>query len=332
MPLAYGELEGGAAQFASGGAAAGAASTGLMASMGPIGIGLGLASLVMGAKKNKIQAPPPRSYIGEMQGAVRAQNQLAPELAASDLNMSRLYQGLQRDTMMGQMGVMEDLYNAYTPVGQRLAGQNLDAFAPMYGAAAQYGTQAMRQGVGSAGMGLLDTMNMQAQQGLDYGRDLSPQEMTYAQQSARSAMGARGLNMSGMGIANEILNTYKVRNDREARARQFAQSTYGLNQGLASLGGQLYGQSMNNLVAPLTAQGLLGQSSTYQQLQGPQFAQPESQYNANIMGSNQNVGLQTNMANAQTRAGITSGLMSMVGSLGGGYMQGRGQAGLPLFG
>lgn len=228
---------------------------------------------------------------------------------------------------MGQLGVMQDLYGYYMPAAAELGARNLDAYAPMYGAAAQYASGAMRQGIGAGGVNLLDTMTGQAQAGLDAGQSMTPADLAYAQQSARAASAARGLNTSGMGIANEILNTYRMRTAREDRARQYAQSVYGLNQGVATLGQQLYGQPITALVSAMSPATLIGQAQGFQSSQGPQFMQPESQYMANVMGGNANTSMQTSMANAQISAGRQAGMMSMLGSIGGGIMGGIGQAG-----
>lgn len=313
-------------------AAAGGGATALGASsfLGPIGIGLSLAGMFLG--KKKVQAPPPRSYLGEMRGAVGAQRGILPDIVSGESEASQAYQQLQQQTFMGQLGVMQNLYGAYAPASAQIASQNLGQFAPMYGYAAGYATDAMRQGIGAGGMGLLDTMTSQAQRDLSAGGELTPEQLAYAQQSARMASTARGLTSSNLGIANEILNTYKVRMAREDRARQYAQNVYGLQQNLASTGAQLYGQPIMSLASSVSPTSLLGQSLQYQSAQGPQFMQPESQYMANLKGSNQNAALQTNLANAQIRAGIGSGLMSLGGSIFGGYAQGRGQAGLSMFG
>lgn len=315
------------ATTAGGGAAA---LGGLGAALGPIGLGLSLAGMFMG--KKKVNAPPPRSYLGEMRGAVGAQRDVLPDVVSGDYDASMAYQNLQRQTLMGQLGIMGDLYGAYTPAAAGISGMNLDAFAPIYGRAAGYSADALRQGIGAGGMGLLDMMTAQAGEGLAAGGDLTPGELNFAQQSARQAAAARGMNSSPWAAASEVLNSYKVRQAREDRARSYAASVYGMNQGLAGLGAQLFGNQYLGLASATSPTSLLGQSMQFQGAQGPQFMQPESGYNANVMGSNQNATLQTALANAQIRAGIGSGLMSAGGQIFGGYAQGRGQAGLPLFG
>lgn len=307
------------------------ASAGLGAALGPIGLGLGLASALFGGGGG-VRPPPPRSYLGEMRKAIGGQRDVLPDVISGEYDAAAAYQKLQQQTLMGQLGVMQNLYGAYAPAAAQIAGQNLSQFAPMYGQAAGYATGAMRQGIGEGGMGLLNTLTSQAQQDLSAGGALTPEQLSYAQQSARMASSARGLASSNLGIANEILNTYNVRRAREDRARKFAQEVYGLQQNLASTGAQLYGQPIMSLASSVSPTALLGQSLQYQSSQGPQFMQPESQYMANLMGSNQNAALSANLANAQIRAGVGSGLMSAAGNVFSGYATGRGQAGLPLFG
>ena len=308
--------------------AGGAAASGLMAAMGPVGwVGLGLSALGLFGKKKKVSAPPPRSYLGEMSEALDAQRSILPRIEEGEIAAQDVYGALQERSMMGQLGVLQNLYGAYAPAGAEMAAYNLDTFAPMYGAAAQYATGTMRQGIGAPGMSLLDTMTGQAQEGLNAGQNMTAADLAFAQQGSRAANAARGLNMSGMGIANEILNTFKMRTAREDRARQYAQSVFGLNQGIATLGQQLYGQPITALASAMSPTTLMGQATGFINAQGPQFMQPESQYMANVKGANQNAQLQTNMANAQISAGRQAGLMSMLGSIGGGVMGGIGQAG-----
>lgn len=276
--------------------------------------------------------PPPRSYSGELNEAVSSQRGILPNVISGEAEAALAYQNLQRNSLMGQLGVMRDLYGAYTPVAAQISGQSLQTMAPMYGQAAGYASNAFRQGIGSGGMGLLDLMTSQARGDLEMGGNLTPQQLAYAQQDARRASTARGLTSSNIGIANEILNTYKVRNAREDRARNYATSVYGLNQNLASVGSQLYGSPIMSLISSTSPTTLLGQSLQYQGAQGNQYIQPESQYLANVKGGNQNAAIQTGLANSQIRAGVGAGLMSMGGQMLGGYMQGRGQAGLSMFG
>jgi hypothetical protein len=63
--------------------------------------------------------------------------------------------------------------------------------------------------------------------------------------------------------------------------------------------------------------GLAGTATQYNQGLGPTYLQPESQYAANLYANNYNGQLQANVATAQNKSAITSGILSGVGSIAG---------------
>jgi hypothetical protein len=54
-----------------------------------------------------------------------------------------------------------------------------------------------------------------------------------------------------------------------------------------------------------------------------QVFNPESAYAGSLAAGNYNAQLNANIASANARAGVASGLMQGLGSLGGGYLAGR---------
>lgn len=282
-----------------------------------IGSSLIGAGTSMAAAKQAGKRPPPRSYLGEMREALSAQTQVLPQIMDAERAMQPAYRQLQEEALMGQMGSLERLYDAYRPMAARQSAANLTAMAPVYQQAAAGARDTYMAGMVPGQSGLLTTMMSQAQRDLDLGRRLDPEAQSYAEQAARRAMAARGLT-GNQAVQQEVLNTYQMGQAREDRARQYAGSVFGLGQGVTNMAAQTYGNTLlSNVMSP---SGMMGAAGTMMSAQGPQFAQAESQYLAGVKGQEYNTAAQANMAKAQALAGIGSGFMSMAGSLGGGAL------------
>ena len=79
---------------------------------------------------------------------------------------------------------------------------------------------------------LLALLNEQAEGDLMAGTRLTPEELRFAQQSSRAAMAARGMSGSNMAVADEILRTYDLGQNRLNQRRQFASGVVGLNNAM----------------------------------------------------------------------------------------------------
>lgn len=284
------------------------------------GAGLGMAGdSIMGAKKaaKGIQAPPARSYYGEMAGALEAQRRILPDIANAEREAMPMYRQLQEESLMGQLGSLGRLYEQYAPAGAAISQYNLAQMAPVYQQAAQQSRQAYMAGMAPGSENLLSTMTQQAQAGLAAGRSLTPEMQTLAQQSARAAMAARGLT-GNQAVAQEVLNSYKLGTEREAQARQYATGVYGLGASVADRSAATYGAPvLSNVMSPGS---LMGAASGMVGAQGPQFVQPESQYMAGVMGQQYSTQAQVNIARAQAQAGLQSGILSGLGQIGAAYL------------
>lgn len=267
----------------------------------------------MSAAKQAGKRPPPRSYFGEMDEALDAQGRILPKIITQEGIAQDAYRGLQERGLMGQMGSLRNLYDAYTPMAADVSGRSLSAMSPVYQQASAGARDAYVAGMAPGSYGLLNTMIGSAQADLDAGTGLTPAGRVLAEQSARRAMAARGLT-GNQAIAQEVLNSYSLGQARQDRARQFAGAAYGLGSGLSGQAAQTYGNVMlSNVMSPT---GMLGAAGTMIGAQGPQFTQAESQYMAGVKGQEYNTAAQANIAKAQAMAGIGSGFMSMAGSLG----------------
>ncbi|NDB82157.1 MAG: hypothetical protein EB127_05350 [Alphaproteobacteria bacterium] len=137
----------------------------------------------------------------------------------------------------------------------------------------------------AGGRGLYDQINQQALSGLRMGSSLSAEDKAYAQQSARAAAEARGINFSRQGSDLEVLNSYNLGQARLKERQAQANLAYGNSQKLQEMGAaSIYSP---NLQSSQQA-GLYGQLSMANQAMGalaPSMLSPESQYFANIRNS-----------------------------------------------
>ncbi len=268
----------------------------------------------MGTKK--IAAPAPRDYKQEMLDAMAGQEAIQPRLLELEKQYQPLYQKLQQEMMDRQMQYQMESYGKAIPESARLSGEYAQAMQPVYG---QIGTSAMdayRTGMGASTMGLYDQMNASANADLQSGRQLDPKQQQAAEQTARQAMAARGLS-GNQAVAQEVMNTYQMQNAREDRARQFATGVYGIGQGNFQNAMATYGNSMLNQANAYSPANLYGTAYNMSQGLGAQIFNPESQYNANLVTANRKEAMDVKIANQQASNAFTSGLMGMVGAVGG---------------
>lgn len=286
-------------------------------------VGMVAASALSSAmnKPKTIQAPAPRSYLGEMQSALESQSQIQGAALSEESQWTPAWQQLQQQTLMGQMGTLNNLYGQAGQYSQGLQNAYLGMQAPIYGQVGQAARNAYQQTLDPTTAGLYSTMANQAAAGLAQGTALSQQETQLAQQSARAAMAARGMQMGNQAIAAEVLNSYNLGQQRQAQNRAFAGSVYGIGQSNAANAMSMYGSPLMTQMNSLSPTGLLGTAGVMSQGLGSKLFQPESQYNAGTYGANQSNAMQTQLGNQQAQAGWSSGLQSMIGNLGGSYLK-----------
>lgn len=272
-----------------------------------------------------IKAPPPRSYLGEMQSALDAQAGMQGNL----INLERLYtpqwQQLQQQNLIGAMGNLNTLYGSAIPQSEILSNQMAASQGRVYAGVGQQARNAYQQTLDPTTAGLYSTMAQQASQGLASGRNLDAQETRMAQGAARAAMAARGMQMGNQSIAAEVLNSYNLANAREDRARQFATNVYGVGAQNAQQAMTMYGVPLMTQLGAISPTGLMGQASGYNAGLGAKLFQPESQYNANLISANRQEEMQAKMANQQAKAGMISAGIGALGMAAGGFL---GNAGL----
>lgn len=262
-----------------------------------------------------ISAPEKRSYLGEMQSALNAQAGIQGQLLGLEKQYTPQYQELQKQALMGQMGVLGSLYGQAIPQSEALGSQMLASQGRLYQGIGQQALGAYQAGLSPATMGLYNSIMQNAQTGLSAGYGLTPQQEQMAQQSARAAMSARGLAGGNQGVAKEILNSYQLGQDRYQTALANATSAYGLGIGQSANAYQMYGQPLMGQVNNISPSGLLNQAGAGYGALGARLFQPESQYNASLIGANIQNQMSTDMANAQIQASHQAAGMGFVGDI-----------------
>jgi hypothetical protein len=118
------------------------------------------------------------------------------------------------------------------------------------------------------------------------------------------------------------MNTYQMQDARENRARQFASTMYGTGQGNFQNAMATYGNPMMQQANAYSPANLYGNAYQMSQGLGAQIFNPESQYNANLITANRKEAMDVAIANQQAANAKSSGIMSMVGTIGGAMLGG----------
>jgi hypothetical protein len=257
--------------------------------------------------------PDAKQYYQENLGALAAQKKIVPQAIQAEREIlpglqdyqSYLY-GSQSRNLMGIYGGLQN---------QTLAAQNQygGQLLGMYGQLGQNATNQAINSLGTIGTGIYNTFGNQAMSDLALGSSLNSQETTQAQQAARAAAQARGLNFSRQGMDMEVLNTYSMGQARLNQRRQAALQAYGMAQGQQAYGAQTYLNPAMQQSSVYSMPGLLQATQGSFQQMGAQFLQPESQYLANVRANRIQQENADKAASAQRDAGLASGLGSLAG-------------------
>lgn len=271
----------------------------------------------MGSKK--IKAPKPRDYKQEMLDAMSAQEAIQPRLLALERQYTPLYQQLQNENQIRGMQYMQDAYGQSIPRSAELSQQYAEAMQPAFASIGTSARNAYNATLDPSVSGLMGTLGQQATADLARGTALSPEEQKQSEQAARIAMAARGLS-GNQAVAQEVLNNYNLGRARQDQARQFAGSVYGMGQNAAQQAMGMYGSSMIGAAQNFSPAAMYGNVANMNQGLGAQLFQPESQYNASLITANRKEAMDVAIANQQASNSMTSGLMSMAGTIGGAFL------------
>lgn len=248
-----------------------------------------------------------------------AQEAIQPRLLALERQYTPLYQQLQNENQIRGMQYMQDAYAQSIPRSAQLSQQYAEAMQPALAGIGTSARNAYNATLDPSVSGLMGTLGQQATADLERGTALSPEEQKQSQQAARMAMAARGLS-GNQAVAQEVLNNYNLGRARQDQARSFAGSVYGMGQQSAQQAMSMYGNSMLGAAQNFSPAAMYGTTANMQQGLGAQIFQPESQYNAGLITANRKEAMDAQIANAQSRNALTSGLMGAAGMMGGAFL------------
>jgi hypothetical protein len=253
-------------------------------------------------------------YLTEMQGALSAQGSILPQQAGMEL---RLAPALQQAQLGGYGNYVTGLLGTYGQLNQPTQQFQSQYLGQQLGMLGTYGQQATGAAVGSLDAttrGIYNTFGQQALSNLQYGTGLSQQETEQAQQSARAAAQARGLQFSRQGGDLEILNTYTMGQQRLKERQATALQAYGLGQQQQAYGAQTFLTPSFNASQPFGLAGMYGAGVAGYGSLGQSFINPESQYLANIRANRIQQENALAAAEAQRSAGLIGGIGQLVGT------------------
>jgi len=273
----------------------------------------------MGTKK--ISAPAPRDYKQEMLDAMAGQEAIQPRLLELERQYTPQYLQLMEQGISSGVEGMGRLFGQAQGISGGLQSNFLGMQAPIYGQVGQAAMGAYQQSLDAGTRGIYASMQESAQRDLAAGRNLTPEMERLAQQSARSAMAARGLS-GNQAIGQEVLNSYQLGQMREDRSRQYGAGMYAAGLAQTQSANAMYGMPLMQQMAAYSPAGLVQGGSGMYTGMGAQIFQPESQYNSQLISANRQEQMQAKMANQQAQAGMMGGLMKMGGSILGGMATG----------
>jgi hypothetical protein len=266
--------------------------------------------------------PDAQQYYNESMGALSAQKQIVPATIAAEQQMMPGLQEYQRNIYQTQGQSLLGMYGNLMPQAEQMQARYGQGQMGIMGGLAQQSTANAIGSLDQTTQNIYNTFQNQALSDLQMGTGLSAQETNYAQQSARAAAQARGFNFSRQGGDLEILNTYRLGQERLKQRQATALS--GMQMGMQQ---QQYGATtflnptMQSGIGFTTPGMMAGIEGSYGTL-GSQFLQPESQYLANIRANR----IQQENANKAAQAQVSAGKAAGVGSAVGGIATGIGLA------
>lgn len=255
-----------------------------------------------------------QQYLQEMGGALRAQANILPQTALIE---SQLAHQLQASQLAGYgnyaTGLLGNYQNLFAPT-QQFQQQYAASQLGMLGGLGQQATQAAIGSMDATTQGIYGTYGRQVLADLQMGTSLNQQETEQAQQAARAAAQARGLQFSRQGGDLEVLNTYNMGQKRYAQRQQAALAGYQMGQQQQAYGAQTFINPAFAASQPYSLAGIYGASQQGYAGLGSNFLQPESQYLANIRANRIQMENAQAAASAQKSAGLVGGLGQMVGT------------------
>lgn len=252
-------------------------------------------------------------YYDESIGALNAQAKILPYTSELETKLAPQLQQAQFAGIAGYSGGLLGSYQNLAAPAQQLQQQYATGQVGMLGGLGQQATQAAIGSLDATTQGIYGTYGRQVLADLQMGTSLTGQETEQAQQAARAAAQARGLQFSRQGSDLEILNTYNMGQKRYAQRQQAALAGYQLGQQQQSYGASAFLAPAYAASSPFGLSEIYGASQQGYASLGSNFLQPESQYLANIRANRIQAQNAAAAAAATASAGKSAGQGAMIG-------------------
>lgn len=258
-----------------------------------------------------------RQYLTEGSNALRAQEQLLVQQTEAEARLQPMLTAQQMSSLRGQATGLLGLYGNLQPAADQFQQQYAASQIGMMGGLGAQATQAAIGSLDPTTRGIYNTFGQQALEGLQAGTGLTYQETSQAQQAARAAAQARGLQFSRQGGDLEILNTYALGQQRQQQRQATAQAAYQMGAGQQQFGYQGYLTPSFGASQQFGLSGIVGGAqTTYGALGQSSFLTPESQYLANIRANRIQMETAVQGANAQRSGAIAGAGIGAVATIG----------------
>jgi len=273
-------------------------------------------------KKGDVDAPPPRDYGKETRDTLEAQIELAPQLFASESQYRPQYADLERRMQLEQMGIdpSKGLLQAYEEdFAPSMARQKAATVKGDIDILKEYGPQLLQAQrdidplADSLRQGIMDS----ASEDLAAGQGLTETEQRDLDQQILSGAADRGLEGQGSTFADMVSQRLSANRGVKQQRLQNASAAYAMNAtdplfALTGRAASTPGQAMQQFGSA----GFALNSS-------PGIFNPESNYAGNIATQNYQGQMDARTSSASNKAGMISGALQGLGSLGGGFLAGR---------
>ena len=273
-------------------------------------------------KKGDVDAPPPRDYQKETRDTLEAQIELAPQLFASESQYRPQYADLERRMQLEQMGIdpSKGLLQAYEEdFAPSMARQKAATVKGDIDILREYGPQLLQAQrdidplADSLRQGIMDS----ASEDLAAGQGLTETEQRDLDQQILSGAADRGMEGQGSTFADMVSQRLSANRGVKQQRLQNASAAYAMNAtdplfALTGRAASTPGQAMQQFGSA----GFALNSS-------PGIFNPESNYAGNIATQNYQGQMDARTSSASNKAGMISGALQGLGSLGGGFLAGR---------
>ena len=271
----------------------------------------------MGSKPKKVEAPK-ADYAADIGKFVSAYGGALPQVLGFEKQFRPEFQGLNLgdiSSFLGGVGGQEGLFGlsrmASQEAGQQLGAAREGELGQMAGQAPL--TRGVMEGLSPEQAAVVQGFSQEAERARAAAQGVSPQERRGYEQQAREGFQASGRLGGNLGIVGEAMGREDVLARKRAEAAQAGGRAYEAAQGFYTQPG----------LALLSQQPLSYQSG--QQMLGmgmgqigrgtPGLINPDT--GLNLGAAERQNQLQAQMANAQAQAARSSGMMGMLGSIGG---------------